>query len=56
MLDRRSAASVLAMAGIYEQLLDRIEAHPERALRGRVTLTGREKALVAARAMMAGSR
>jgi 15-cis-phytoene synthase len=55
MLDRRSAASVLAMAGIYERLLDRIEAHPERALRGRISLTGREKALVAARAMLEGA-
>ena len=53
-LDRRSAASVLAMAGIYRRLLDRIEARPEEALRGRVSLTAREKAWVAAKGMLGG--
>ncbi len=52
MLDRRSAASVLAMAGIYRRLLDRIEAHPEEAVRRRVSLPAREKAWVAARGML----
>jgi phytoene synthase len=37
LLDRRSAACVLAMAGIYRRLLDRIEADPERALRERAS-------------------
>ncbi len=52
LLDRRSAASVLAMAGIYRRLLDRIEERPERALRARVSLPAREKAWVAARGML----
>ncbi|MGA2319156.1 MAG: squalene/phytoene synthase family protein [Solirubrobacteraceae bacterium] len=49
LLDRRSAASVLAMAGIYRRLLDRIEADPEQAVRRRMSLPAREKAWVAAR-------
>jgi 15-cis-phytoene synthase len=52
MLDRRSAACVLAMAGIYRRLLARIVAHPEEALRRRVSLPAHEKAWVAARAML----
>jgi 15-cis-phytoene synthase len=56
MLDRRSAACVLAMAGIYHRLLDRIEADPERVLRGRVSLPVREKVWVATRSMLGGSR
>jgi phytoene synthase len=56
LLDRRSAASVLAMAGIYVRLLDRIEARPEEAARTRVSLPAREKVWVAARGMMRGSR
>jgi phytoene synthase len=52
LLDRRSAASVLAMAGIYLRLLRRIEEHPDRALAGRVSLTGREKAWIAGRALL----
>jgi len=54
LLDRRSAACVLAMAGIYRRLLDRIEAQPEEAIRRRVSLPTREKAWVAARAMLGG--
>jgi phytoene synthase len=54
LLDRRSAACVLAMAGIYRRLLDRIEAQPEEAMRRRVSLPRREKAWVAARGMLAG--
>ncbi len=56
LLDRRSAACVLAMAGIYRRLLTRIEAHPERALRERVSLPAREKAWVAARSMLGRRR
>ncbi|HMD51393.1 MAG TPA: squalene/phytoene synthase family protein, partial [Solirubrobacteraceae bacterium] len=54
LLDRRSAASVLAMAGIYRRLLDRIEANPEESLRRRMSLPAREKAWVAARSMLGG--
>jgi phytoene synthase len=54
LLDRRSAACVLAMAGIYRRLLDRIEAQPEEAMRRRISLPAREKAWVAARGMLGG--
>jgi 15-cis-phytoene synthase len=50
-LDRRSAACTGAMAGIYRRLLDRIAADPAAVLRGRMSLSGREKATVAARAL-----
>jgi phytoene synthase len=52
LLDRRSAACVLAMTGIYRRLLDRIEAHPEQVLDRRVSLPAWEKAWVAARSMI----
>jgi len=52
MLDRRSAACVLAMAGIYRRLLERIDAHPEEVARRRVSLPAHEKAWVAARGML----
>jgi phytoene synthase len=55
LLDRRSAACVLAMAGIYSRLLRRIAADPERVLRERVALPMHEKAWVAARSMLGGS-
>jgi phytoene synthase len=51
MLDRRSGACVSAMAGIYRRLLERIAADPEAVLRGRVSLSGREKAYVAVRGL-----
>ncbi|HEY2398066.1 MAG TPA: squalene/phytoene synthase family protein [Solirubrobacteraceae bacterium] len=54
LLDRRSAACVLAMAGIYRRLLARIEADPERAAHTRISLPAHEKALVAARSMLGG--
>jgi phytoene synthase len=54
MLDRRAAACVLAMAGIYQRLLDRIAADPQRVLSGRVSLPAREKLWVAARSMLGG--
>ena len=47
MLDRRSAACTGAMAGIYRRLLERIAAEPAAVLHGRVSLSGREKAMVA---------
>ena len=52
MLDRRSAACVLAMAGIYRRLLARIEAHPQEAARRRTSLPAREKAWVAVRGVL----
>jgi 15-cis-phytoene synthase len=51
LLDRRSAACVLAMAGIYWRLLHHIEERPDRALAHRARLKKREKAWVAARAL-----
>jgi phytoene synthase len=51
MLDRRSAACTGAMAGIYRRLLERIAAQPEAVLRGRMSLSGREKAMVAVQAL-----
>ncbi|MFY1679545.1 MULTISPECIES: presqualene diphosphate synthase HpnD [unclassified Streptomyces] len=51
LLDRRSGACVAAMAGIYRRLLDRIERDPAAVLRGRVSLPGRQKALVAVRGL-----
>lgn len=51
MLDRRSAACVAAMAGIYRRLLARIDRDPYAVLRGRVSLPAREKAYVAARGL-----
>jgi 15-cis-phytoene synthase len=55
LLERRSAACLLAMAGIYSKLLDRIAADPQRALRERISLGMHEKAWVAARSMLGGS-
>jgi phytoene synthase len=51
LLDRRSAACVAAMAGIYRRLLARMVADPVAVTRRRVSLPGWEKAYVAARAM-----
>ena len=52
MLDRRSAACVLAMSGIYRRLLERIEADPEAILAQRVALGPWTKAGVAARSLL----
>jgi 15-cis-phytoene synthase len=51
LLDRRSAASAGAMAGIYFRLLEHIAARPAAVLAGRVSLPAREKAMVAARSL-----
>jgi phytoene synthase len=56
LLDRRSAACVSAMVGIYHRLLERIEADPERALRERASVPTREKVWVAIRSMLVGHR
>jgi 15-cis-phytoene synthase len=55
LLDRRSAACVSAMAGIYRRLLGRIVKEPEAVLHERVSLPAWEKAYVAAQSL-AGSR
>ena len=52
LLDRRSAACLLAMAGIYSRLLQRISADPLRAARARVSLPAHEKARVALRGLL----
>ena len=51
-LDRRSAACCLAMSGIYARLTERIAADPSAALDRRLSLSGREKTVVAARALL----
>jgi phytoene synthase len=51
MLDWRSAACTGAMAGIYRRLLDRIAAQPAEVLRGRMSLSTGEKAVVAVKAL-----
>jgi phytoene synthase len=50
-LDRRSAACVLAMTGIYRCILERIALEPTDVLERRVSLPAWEKAWVAARSM-----
>ncbi|HXV92204.1 MAG TPA: presqualene diphosphate synthase HpnD [Pseudonocardia sp.] len=50
-LDRRSRACCAAMAGIYHRLLHRIAADPAAALRGRMSLPGWQKAVVAGRSL-----
>ena len=55
LLDRRSAACLRAMAGIYRRLLNRIQAQPERALAERMSLPVSEKLWVAASSMLGGS-
>jgi phytoene synthase len=47
LLDRRSAACVIAMSRIYRNLLEHIDARPERILEGRVSLPVAVKARVA---------
>ena len=55
LLDRRSAASAGAMAGIYYRLLEHIAASPAAVLTRRVSLSTREKAAVAVANMKAMS-
>ena len=56
MLDRRSAACVRAMSGIYRRLLERIEAEPQAILDGRVSLGTATKVTVAVRSLLGGGR
>jgi len=51
LLDRRSTAAVLAMAGKYRVLLERIAAEPSIVLHGRLSLRPWEKGLVIARSL-----
>jgi squalene synthase HpnD len=51
LLDRRSAACVAAMAGIYSRVLRRIDRQPRIVLERRVSLPAWEKALVAAKSL-----
>jgi phytoene synthase len=50
-LDSRSAACVLAMAGIYRSILRRIASDPAEVLRRRISLPVHEKAWLAARSI-----
>ncbi len=52
MLDRRSAACVSAMSGIYRELLGRIARRPEAVLHQRVSLPTWRKARIAARSLL----
>ena len=56
LLDRRSAASAGAMAGIYFKLLEHICTAPQVALERRMSLPAREKAMVAASALAGMTR
>ncbi len=56
MLDRRSAACTTAMSGIYRRLLDLIAADPTIVYQQRLSLSGWQKAGVAARALAGVSR
>ncbi|HEY1778585.1 MAG TPA: presqualene diphosphate synthase HpnD [Solirubrobacteraceae bacterium] len=56
MLDRRSAACVLAMSGIYRRLLDRIEADPDAILERRVALGPLTKVAVATASLLGAGR
>jgi phytoene synthase len=56
LLDRRSAACCLAMSGIYRRLTDRIAADPAAMRSMRMSLSGREKATVAVRALAGRTR
>jgi len=52
LLDRRSAACTLAMAGIYSRLLQQIAAQPELIRDRRLSLSGWSKTAVATRALV----
>jgi phytoene synthase len=56
LLDRRSAACVLAMSGIYRRVLERIRSDPERSRACRTSLPAWEKAWVAAHSLARAAR
>jgi len=53
-LDRRSAACVYAMTGIYRRILDRIVEDPLQVMSGRISLSTWEKTWVAAKSLASG--
>jgi phytoene synthase len=55
LIDWRSRACTAAMAGIYRRLLHQIQSEPAAVLRGRMSLSGRQKAAVALRALVRGA-
>jgi 15-cis-phytoene synthase len=56
LLDKRSAACVLAMSGIYRRVLARIQRDPEISRANRVSLATWEKAWVATRSLAGAAR
>jgi len=56
LLDRRSAAAVLAMAGPYRRMLERIASEPRLVLRRRLSLRRSEKGWALARSVAGGLR
>jgi phytoene synthase len=56
LLDRRSAACVLAMSGVYRRLLDRIAADPQAILQRRVSLSTATKIAVVGRSLLGVAR
>ncbi len=56
LLDRRSAACVLAMSGIYRRVLAQIQRDPELSRANRVSLATWEKAWVATRSLAVAAR
>ena len=52
LLPRRSRACTAVLQGIYSQILARIESRPSEVLRGRVSLSGRQKLTLAARELV----
>jgi 15-cis-phytoene synthase len=56
LLDRRSAACTGAMSGIYRRLLEHIADRPQAALDSRMSLPGREKAIIAMAALTGRGR
>jgi 15-cis-phytoene synthase len=56
LLDRRSAAAVLAMVASYRRLLERVAASPQLVLDGRPTLRSWEKGWVLVRSLAGGVR
>jgi 15-cis-phytoene synthase len=55
LLDWRSTACCAAMAGIYRELLGRIATDPSIVMRGRASLSARDKLRVAARSLARGA-
>jgi phytoene synthase len=55
-IDARSASCVLAMTGIYREILERIAAEPESVLHARISLSTGEKAWLAARSLATARR